>query len=146
MNNLVPSIYIPVPIRIVFGILIGLNMYVYKKYKISRYLEERFTFYPMTFASLSFILYSFMLAATYGRDIFLEVFSTILGIAICGNYMSNIVKDAKSKLKRKWLIFLIVFVFDLIVFYLIPIKVYPFIFVLIQCIICMIYESKKSFA
>ena len=143
-TNYMPSTYIAPWVKWTLFILVTLNIIIYKKFKISRYIEEKLSHYIMTYASLSFILLSVFLFFTSNRDLYLEVFSIILGICMSLSYIYCIYKDAsEKKLGKRWFLFLLIYFIDAVLFFMIPNKTYGFLLGLLQNLIFMIYETNQ---
>ena len=135
----------PTIIKVMIVLLIGIKILCYKKHKISRYIEEYFSDFILTYLSLTFVLFTSMVFPTFDKDLYLAVFSIITGIGIGLSYLYNINKEASnSHLEKKWLIVIFGLALDTVIFFLIPDKNIGYIFSLIQCLIAMIYETKKA--
>lgn len=135
----------PSHIKWAITLLIIINMIIYKKFKISRYIEEAFPNYPLTYGSLGFLIFITFLFATYGVDIFIEIFCTVLGVLMALSYLTNVYEDAENKkLGKKWIYVGGIILINLALFKYIEDKKIVYIISLTLNAICMIYESKKS--
>lgn len=144
-SNYMPSQTIPTSLKILFFALLFLNIYYYKKQQIQILIEDYFPKFLKTYASLSFLLLSAFIFATYGRDTYLEVISIVLGIGLCLSYMYNIYEDAEDKKIgiKNWCKVIFIILIDSIIFWLIPNKTFAFCLAMLQSFICMRQEKKE---
>lgn len=143
-TNTMNNIHIPTSLKIAFFILVFLNIYFYKKNKISRYIEEDFPNYLLTYGSLASLLAFSFIFATYNRDLFLEITSIILGIGISLSYMYSIYEDAEyKKIGIQWLYVILIIVLDSFIFIILPDKIFAYTLLLLLNLLLMYYETKK---
>ena len=144
-SNYMPSQSVPTLLKIIFFVLLVVNIYYYKKHQIQTLIEEQFPKFLKTYASLSFLLLTAFIFTTYGRDTYLEVVSIVLGIGICLSYMYNVYVDVENKKIgfKKWLMIICIILVDTIAFCMIPNKIIAFCLAMVQSFICMIYEKKE---
>ena len=143
-TNTMNNIHIPTSLKIAFFILVFLNIYFYKKNKISRYIEEDFPNYLLTYGSLASLLAFSFIFATYNRDLFLEITSIILGIGISLSYMYSIYEDAEyKKIGIQWFYAILIIVLDSFIFIILPDKIFAYTLLLLLNLLLIYYETKK---
>ena len=144
-TNYMPISHTPTSVKLLFFTFVILNYVFYKKFKLTRYLEEHFSSHYLTFGSLLFVLFGAFVFPTYDKDPFLATFSVVLGIGMSLSYLYNILQDASQKPNLKqWMHIALLLLGDTVFFFKMSDKTVAYIIILIQNLIIMLYEQRKK--
>ena len=144
-NNYMPVSNTPTLVKVIFFILVFLNFFFYKKFKLSRYIEEHFNCHYLTLGSLLFVLFGSFVFLTYEKDPYLATFSVVLGIGISLSYLYSVLQDAFQKPNfKQWMQIVGINLMDAIFFFFMKDKTIAYIVILMQNLLITIYEEKKK--